>query len=107
MGNGAQITMDIEFVRKLCSDLGIIKKFRQNNEFFGNIELEIETTNKTILSIISDRDIYSCFVVKKVLLHNRMIPVDRIIKSNTTTPLISLEDSINYLKEHIELIERN
>ena len=35
--------MDVEYVRKLCEDLGTVKKFRTDSEFFGNVELEIET----------------------------------------------------------------
>ena len=58
--------MDIKYVEKLCESLGIVKKFRKNYEFFGNIELEIETPRKTLLNIISDRGVFSfCIMTKK------------------------------------------
>ena len=54
--------MDVEYVRKLCEDLGTVKKFRTDSEFFGNVELEIETPAKQILRVISDRGIFSCSI---------------------------------------------
>lgn len=99
--------MDIELIKKLCKGLGVIKKFSKNYEFFGNVELEIETPHKTVLSIISDRGIFSCYVVKKTILHNRLVPVDRIIKCNKNATFNSLEATIDYLKNHLEKIEEN
>lgn len=39
--------MDLNTVKKLCSGLGEVEIFDVNERFFGNIELEISTPNKT------------------------------------------------------------
>lgn len=99
--------MDIKFVEKLCKDLGVIKKFRLNHELFGNIEMEIETPRKTSLNIISDRGIFSCYVMKKSFLHNKPVPIERITNCSQNVSFSSLDAAIDYLKKHIEIIDKN
>lgn len=90
------MTMDIKYVKKLCESIGIVKKFRKNYEFFGNIELEIETPRKTLINIISDRGIFSCCINKK---HSKKwMPIERIINDDKNITFCTLEDAIDFLK---------
>ena len=57
--------MNIDTAEENCKDIGVIKRFNENKEVFGNIELEIETPGKTLFEIISDRGEFSCYVLKR------------------------------------------
>lgn len=57
--------MNIDTAEEICKDIGVIKRFNENKEVFGNIELEIETPGKTLFEIISDRGEFSCYVLKR------------------------------------------
>ena len=94
--------MDIKYVEKLCKSLGIIKKFIKNDEFFGNIELEIETPRKTILNIISDRGIFSCYIMTQKTF-KKLMPIERIINDNKNITFFTLEDTIDFLKKHFDV----
>lgn len=92
-------------IEELCKGLGEVKRYRVNHDFFGNIELEIETPHKTTLKIISDRGVFSCYVVKRAFLHDQPIPIDRMIDCTKDNAFSSLEEAIDYLKEHLDLVE--
>lgn len=96
---------NIKCIEELCKGLGEVKGYRVNHDFFGNIELEIETPHKTTLKIISDRGVFSCYVVKRAFLHNQSVPMDRIIDCNKDNAFDSLEEAIDYLKEHLDMVE--
>ena len=89
--------MDVEYVRKLCEDLGTVKKFITDSEFFGNIELEIETPAKQILHVISDRGIFSCSINTKNFFSKKSI--EKIINNNKILEFNTLEDAINFLRK--------
>ena len=106
LGHGSQIIMDMNSVENLCKDLGRIKKFRENHASFGNMELEIEMPRKTSLSIISDRGEFSCYVVKKIFLCNKLIPLKSIMRSDKDISFNSLKSIVDYLKINLEIIEK-
>lgn len=99
--------MDIKYVRELCKSFGIVKNFRKNDAFFGNIELEIETPRKTRLSIISDRGLFSCYVMRKGLLLSKRKPFDKEANGENKNEFSSLEEAIDYLKRNLDIIEKN
>ena len=68
--------MDINSLEKLCRNIGKIKKINKNNDVFGNIEVKIETPRKTLLNIVSDREEFSCYVVKKKFIFGRLLPLE-------------------------------
>ncbi len=93
--------MNLNDVKLIFKDLGNIKKFSQNTEFFGNIDLELITFGKVQLYISSDRGEFLCYVKKG----SHLIPIDRIIHSDGVTTFASLLEVVNYLKDNLRLIE--
>lgn len=98
--------MNIDTAEEICKDIGVIKRFNENKEVFGNIELEIETPGKTLFEIISDRGEFSCYVLKKRFLCNSRVPVGKITEKERNISFDSLESAIDYLKNNIEIIEK-
>ncbi len=98
--------MNIDTAEELCKNIGVVKKFNENKEVFGNIELEIETPGKTLFEIISDRGEFSCYVIKKRFLRNSRVPVGNITEKGRNISFDSLESAIDYLKNNIEIIEK-
>lgn len=101
MGYGAEVIMNLGEVKLICKDLGNVKKFSQNTELFGNIDLELITLGKISLHISSDRGEFLCYVKKGM----HLIPIENIINSDESTTFASLSEVVNYLKDNLGLIE--
>ena len=98
--------MEINSLEKLCRNIGKIKKINKNNDVFGNIEVKIETPRKTLLNIVSDREEFSCYVVKKKFFFDRLIPLENSVGDKKERRFSSLESLVDYLKNNIETIEK-
>lgn len=101
MGHGSKVIMNLSEVKLICKDLGNVKKFSQNTELFGNIDLELITFEKISLYISSDRGEFLCYVKKGI----HLIPIDNIIDSDGSITFTSLLEVVNYLKDNLRLIE--
>lgn len=97
--------MNLDSVKKLCVELGEVRKWNENAKVFGNLELEIQTPRKTVLNIIADRGEFLCYIKKKTIFREKWIPLDQIIKGTNNMHFESLESIIEYLKTHIREIE--
>lgn len=96
--------MDINYVKDLCKSVGLVKDFKKNTAVFGNMELEIETPRHTTLRVVSDRGIFSCFVIKKGFL-NRILADETKVNLSENVTFHTLEATIEYLKENLPAIE--
>ncbi|MGN1399435.1 MAG: hypothetical protein ACI4WG_05510 [Erysipelotrichaceae bacterium] len=98
--------MDINSVKKLCKDIGEVKKYKVDYGFFGNIELEIQTLHNVFLIITSDRGEFSCCIRKKHFFCDRLIPLCAILKDDKRS-FDSLKSIIDYLIINLETIEKS
>lgn len=99
--------MDADIIEKLCKSLGKVIKFKEDNEFFGNIELVIETPRKTRFCIISDRGEISCYVIKRLPWGDKYVPIENIMKTNQKKNYNSIETAIVYLKNNLVIFEKS
>ncbi|MBQ8184211.1 MAG: hypothetical protein IJ036_00325 [Lachnospiraceae bacterium] len=98
--------MDLKTVKELCMGLGEVETFKENPEFFGNMELMIRTPKQTGLCIVSDRGEFLCYVQKELLFAKKQISLSQILEAEDSVCFASLEEAINYLKAHIQVIEK-
>lgn len=90
--------MDFEKVSKMCKKLGRVSIFNENVDCFGNMVLEITTSRKMKLLIVSDRGEYSCYVQRKHFLRSHTTLIHYINGAENASPETMLEQMIEYLQ---------
>lgn len=95
--------MNEEQVSQLCKGLGKVVKYNENSEVFGNTELVLMISDKTEIYIISDRGIFSCYVMKKRFLRKRLVPIGNNKNDFKGNCFNSLSEAIQYLTTNINI----